>query len=115
MWTFLALSVVIAISAAYLPVVTPAKAIFIALAAVVIVYCAFEIAKAHYRFALALVLALALMAGAVIPKFKYQFPGLESYYEQWRVLPESATEGASKSKPARRHCSRLLDVMPEIE
>jgi hypothetical protein len=94
MWTFLALSIVVATGAAYLPVVTPAKAIFIALAAVVIVYCAFEIAKAHYRFPLALAIALALMAGAVIPKFKYQFPGLESYYEQWRVLPEGAPRAA---------------------
>jgi len=109
MWTFLVLSILVAIGAAYLPVVTPAKAIFIALAAVVIVYCAFEIAKAHYRFPLALAIALALMAGAVIPKFKYQFPGLESYYEQWRVLPEGAPKIA---QPAP---TPLLDPRQTLE
>jgi hypothetical protein len=109
MWTFLALSIVVAIGVAYLPVVTPAKAIFIALAAVVIVYCAFEIAKAHYRFPLALAIAVALMAGAVIPKFKYQFPGLESYYEQWRVLPEGAPKAA---QPAP---TPLLDPRQTLE
>jgi hypothetical protein len=108
MWTFLALSIIIATGAAYLPVVTPAKAIFIALAAVVIVYCAFEIAKAHYRFPLALVIALALMAGAVIPKFKYQFPGLESYYEQWGVLPKNAPKAVQPSTP-------LLDPRQTLE
>src|SRR5262245_8035255 len=109
MWTFLVLSILVAIGAAYLPVVTPAKAIFIALATVVIVYCAFEIAKAHYRFPLVLAIALALMAGAVIPKFKYQFPGLESYYEQWRVLPEGAP------KTAQPAATPLLDPRQTLE
>lgn len=82
-WTFLALSAAISVGASFLPVVTPSKAIFIALASVVIVYCAFEIAKAHYRFPLVVLFVGALALGSLVPNFKYEFKGLESYYAAW--------------------------------
>jgi hypothetical protein len=90
MWTFLALGTAISIGASFLPVVTPSKAIFIALASVVIVYCAFEIAKAHYRFPLVVLIAGALALGSLVPNFKYEFRGLEAYYAAW---PEVSAQG----------------------
>ena len=82
-WTFMALSAGVATVVAVIPLVTPSKAIFIALAAAVMVYCAFEIAKAHYRFPLAALIGAVLVAGAVAHPFKYRFAGLDAYYQTW--------------------------------
>lgn len=83
-WIFLTLSTGIALVVASLEVVTPSKAIFIALAGAMVLYCAFEIARAHLRFALALLIILWMGIGAGLPTFKYEFPGLHSYYDDFR-------------------------------
>ena len=105
LWTFFILSVAIVAGVSLLPVITPSKAIFLALAACVLVYCLFEFAKVHFRFPLVAGVLLLLLIGAFVPKFKYKFPDLEPYYESWS--PNQAKHSAEQ--PA------LLDPKATLE
>jgi hypothetical protein len=105
LWTFAGLTVVIVTAIGFAPVVTPSKAIFIALAALVLVYAAFEIGKERLRFLL-LGGALALLFfGSFVPKFKYRWPGMERYYEEW-----SPDQPAARSKEA----AALIDPLAAL-
>jgi hypothetical protein len=79
LWTFLGLSAAVALVVSVLPFLTPSKVIFIALAVVTMLYCALQIARSHYRFALVALVVVLLLVGS-LPQFKYQFRGLE--YEE---------------------------------
>ena len=97
--SFLALSILVGLVVAVLPVNTPSKAIFIALAFAVVVYCGFEIATAQYRSLLAAVIILVLIIGTSLPTFKYTFSGLERQYDDW-PLQQLAVPVTGASAPA---------------
>jgi hypothetical protein len=101
-WTFLGLSICVGLAVSLMPLVTPSKAIFIALAFVAILYCAFAIARAQYRLLLAAVIILVLIIGTGLPTFKYRFNGLERYYEAW---PQQ--QSAPSAKEAEARASRI--------
>jgi hypothetical protein len=110
-WTFLVLSACVALVVANLPLVTPSKAIFITLAGAVVVYCGFEIARAHFRFALASVIVLAMIVGVGFPRFKYEIPGLQSYYNDFRKrapTPSGSSASIGETVP-------LLDPGPTLD
>jgi hypothetical protein len=96
-WPFLVLSASVALGVSLIPLVTPSKAIFIALAFAVALYCLFEIAQAQYRLLVAATILVFMIIGTSIPTFKYRFDGLDRYYEAWPPKQSSQPAGAGAS------------------
>ena len=110
-WTFLLLSACVALVVASLPLITPSKAIFITLSGAVVIYCLFELARAHLRFLLAAGIVAFLVVGAGLPGFKYEFPGLESYYNDYRKNGPPKLDAPAPVAPA----APLLDARRTLE
>jgi hypothetical protein len=83
LWTVAGLTAAIVAAIGLAPVVTPSKAIFIALAALVLAYAAFEVGKERLRFLLVGGALALLFLGSFVPNFKYRWPGMDQYYTEW--------------------------------
>src|SRR6185295_1653566 len=80
-----ATSAVILLLLMYVPVILPAKAIFILLGWFVLAYTSFHLLPSHYRFPALVVLGLVAGLSNSVPE-KYLFPGMEALYDSRIVL-----------------------------
>ncbi len=81
-WVVLGITCIVIIFAAFLPVILPAKLLFVVLAALVVVYTSLKLATPTVR----VLTVFGVMATVVVlnaPRTeKYSFPGLEEYYDK---------------------------------
>jgi Patatin-like phospholipase len=107
LWTFIVLSAVIVGGVSWLPVITPSKAIFLTLAACVLIYCLFDCVPVQFRTPAVVLVLSVLLVGSFVPSFKYKFPDLEPYYANW-----SQTQPRRSREPGT---APLLDPRATLE